>query len=506
MVDRKLYLIGSVGQHGAGEGYAGAYQLTNLKAYNETCAAIALAMWNHRMFLLHGDAKYVDVLERILYNGFLSGVSLSGDRFFYPNPLECDMHFKFNQGSLERSPWFGCSCCPSNVVRFLPSIPGYVYAAADQDIYVNLFLAGKASIPLGEDTMSITQTTEYPWNGKVRMAVSPASARQFALRIRIPAWVRGQVLPSDLYRYVDNSPAAWSLKVNGQAVDAQLVGGYAVLNRQWQPGDVVELDMDMPIRRVLANEQIEFDRGRVAFERGPLVYCIEGADHDGAVRNLWIKDQAQLAPEFEPDLLGGVMVLRGTAQAVQRDEHGALASAQRPLTMIPYYAWCHRGANELVVWLPRSADNAVVPPRPTIASQARASASHTWSADSTAALQDQVQPANSGDHQIPRFTWWDHRGTTEWVQYDFDRPQTVSQVAVYWFDDTGRGQCRVPQNCQVLYRQDEAWQSVEAAGALGVKKDCLNTLKFAPVTTTALRLQVQLQPELSGGILEWSVE
>lgn len=506
VVDRKLYLIGSVGQHGAGEGYAGAYQLTNLKAYNETCAAIALALWNHRMFLLHGDGKYADVLERILYNGFLSGVSLSGDRFFYPNPLECDMKFKFNHGSLERSPWFDCSCCPSNVVRFLPSIPGYVYAVRDRDLYVNLFLAGKGTIDVDGEAVEVVQETDYPWSGKIRLAVSPKAARQFALRLRIPAWVRGQVLPSDLYRYIDASPAEWTLRVNGEAVDAPLDAGYAVLDRQWKPGDAVELDLPMPIRRVLANEQVEFDRGRVAVERGPLVYCVEGADHDGTVLDVWLADDVALTPEHKSDLLGGVTVLEGETSGVYRSEDGTIRSRPKAITMIPYYAWCHRGANEMQVWLPRSANLAVVPPLPTIAGTSKATASHNWQSDAVGAMNDQIEPANSIDHSIPRFTWWDHRGTAEWVQYDFAKPAKVSKVEVYWFDDTGRGRCRIPQSWKLLYRDGKSWKPVETSVEFGTAKDRFVEVQFTPVETDALRIEAQMQPEFSGGILEWRVK
>jgi uncharacterized protein len=505
VIERKLYLIGSVGQHGAGEGYAGAYQLTNLKAYNETCAAIALALWNQRMFLLHGQAKYADVLERILYNGFLAGVSLSGDRFFYPNPLECDMKFKFNHGSFERSPWFDCSCCPSNVVRFLPSIPGYVYAVRGSSLYVNLFLAGRGAIKLGADEVALRQQTDYPWNGKVRLTVTPQTARKFILRMRIPGWVRGEVLPSDLYRYEDATPADWSLQVNGKNMNAPIVDGYAVLERQWQPGDVVELDLPMPVRRVLANERIESDRGRVAFERGPLVYCIEGADHDGTVREMWVADDVKLMPRHLEELLGGVTVLNGEAAAVYRQEDGEIVSRQQALTMIPYYAWCHRGANEMMVWLPSSPELAVAPLLPTLAGNSRASASHVWRTDTTEALNDQCEPASSDDHEVPRFTWWDHLGTTEWVQYDFAEPATVSRVAVYWFDDTGRGQCRVPKACRLLYRDGDKWQPVKTKEELGRAKDCFNQLEFAPVKTNALRIEVELQPRFSGGVLEWRV-
>jgi len=505
VIDRKLYLIGSVGQHGAGEGYAGAYKLTNLQAYNETCAAIALALWNQRMFLLHGDSKFADVLERILYNGFLSGVSLSGDRFFYPNPLECDLKFRFNHGDLQRSPWFGCSCCPSNVVRFMPSILGYVYAQRDNDLYVNLFLAGKATVELNGSPVEVVQETDYPWQGKVRITVRPTGSQPFTMRIRIPAWARGQVLPSDLYRYADATPSLWSLTINGETVRPPIEHGYAVLDRTWQSGDVVELDLPMSVRRVLSNDLVEPNRGRVAFERGPLVYCVEGADHEGRVLDRWIPDDARFTPEHLADLLGGITVLRGEGQAVQRAEDGTVRSQPAEVTMIPYYAWCHRGENEMMVWMPRSADLAHVAPLPTIASSSKATASHVWQRDHVLALNDQVEPRNSGDHDLPRFTWWDHCGTSEWVQYELARATEVAGVEVYWFDDTGRGRCRVPHSWKLLYRDGDAWKPVPTDHEFGIAKDRYNRVEFPPLTTDALRIQVQLQPEFSGGILEWRV-
>jgi hypothetical protein len=505
VVSRKLYLIGSVGQHGAGEGYAGAYTLTNLKAYNETCAAIALALWNQRMFLLHGDARYVDVLERIIYNGFLSGVSLSGDTFFYPNPLACDMKFKFNQGSLERSPWFGCSCCPVNVVRFLPSIAGYVYAQRDDAAYVNLYIASTGRLKLASGPVTLIQETGYPWDGAVKLAVEPEKPGRFALHLRIPGWVQGSPLPSDLYRYMPPDASDCTIKLNGAQVEPTLDKGYVLIEREWQKGDTVEIDFAMPVRRVLANEAVEDDRGRVAIERGPIVYCIEGADHDGRVLNVFLPDDATLRPEHRADLLGGVTVLEGTAEAACRNDRGEVASKPVALAMIPYYAWCHRGPNEMAVWLPRSAELAEVPPLPTIASTSRVSASHSWPPDGVAGLNDQVEPKSSIDHSIARLTWWDHRGTNEWVQYDFRKPARVSGVEIYWFDDTGRGQCRVPDSWQLLARQGDQWKPVEGASSLGVEKDKYNRVTFDPITTDGLQIQVRLQQKFSGGILEWRV-
>ncbi len=506
VITRKLYLIGSVGQHGAGEGYAGAYKLSNVRAYNETCAAIALALWNHRMFLLHGDSKYVDVLERIIYNGFLSGVSLSGDRFFYPNPLACDMAFKFNHGALERSPWFGCSCCPVNVVRFLPSIAGYVYAQREESIWVNLFVGGTGKVTLdGDNDVRLTQKTRYPWDGAVEITVDPARESEFALRVRIPGWAQGEPIPSDLYRYLDGSKSACRIAVNGRAVLAKLQRGYAVLERRWKRGDAITLHLPMTVRRVLSNDKVVMNRGRVAVERGPIVYCVEGADHGGKVMQLSLPDGAGLEASHRGDLLGGVTVLTGAGKASVRDDDGSVTSTDAWLTMIPYYAWCHRGANEMAVWIPRQAAAAKVAPKPTIASKSKVTASHIWDADHLDALNDQVEPKSSGDHDIARFTWWPHRGTSEWVQYEFAQPTRVSSVAVYWFDDTGRGQCRIPASWRLLHRAGDAWKPVQAKGSYGTAKDEYNRVSIEPVTTSGLRIEVQLQDDVSGGILEWTV-
>ncbi len=505
MVSRQMYLTGSVGVCDHGEGYSQPYDLPNLKAYNETCAAIANALWNHRMFLLHGDAKYIDVLERIIYNGFLSGVSMSGDKFFYPNPLACDGRYRFNHGDLVRSPWFGCSCCPVNVVRFFPSIAGYVYARQDKDVYVNLYVAGSGAIKLPAGTLTLEQQTRYPWDGKLRITVQGDPAGLSALKLRIPGWAQGRPVPSDLYRYASQATSAVTLAVNGRPIELDLQHGYATLRRDWRAGDVVDLDLPMPVRRVLAHDKVADDRGRVAVERGPVLYCIEGADHGGRALNLVLPDDVELTPEHRADLLGGVSVLRGTASEAFRGDDGSVQTKPAALTMIPYYAWCHRGANEMAVWLPTTVELAQVPLPPTLASSSRASSSYCWPPDSVAAVNDQAEPADSNDHSIPRLTWWDHKGTAEWVQYDFERPTKVEAVEVYWFDDSGHGGCRVPESWRLLYRDGDQWKPVDSQDGLGVAKDRYNLVRFAPVTTAGLRIELQLQPKFSGGILEWKV-
>ncbi|MCX7012744.1 MAG: glycoside hydrolase family 127 protein [Candidatus Sumerlaeota bacterium] len=503
VVSAKLYLTGGIGASKAGEAFGRPYELPNAAAYCETCAAIANALWNWRMFQLHGDGKYLDVFERVAYNGFLSGVSLSGDLFFYPNPLQSDG--KSGQ-SKKRAPWFGCACCPPNVARFLASLGGYVYAVKDDALIVNLYAAGTGELTIGDRAVRVAQETRYPWDGAVRLTLEPDALSRFAVWLRIPGWATGAPVPSDLYRYANEESPPVAAKVNGKAVAMKIDNGFLKIAREWKKGDTIQLEFPMPIRRVWANENVKADAGRVALERGPIVYCVEGADHGGHVLNLALPDDAKLKSEFRSDLLGGVTVLKGKALSAVRKANGSVRGEEADLTAIPYYAWCNRGPNEMAVWLPRRVEDAQAPPAPTLASQSRATASHCIPKDSEDAVNDQIEPKNSNDQDIPRFTWWDHRGTTEWIQYEFKAPAKVSAVEVYWFDDTGRGQCRVPQSWRLLYRDGESWKPVANASEYGVRKDRFNRTQFDPMTTGALRIEVQLQPKVSGGVLEWKVE
>ena len=498
IVARKLYITGGIGARHRGEAFGDAYELPNASAYNETCAAVANAMFNQRMFLLHGDAKYIDVLERTIYNGFLSGVSLSGDRFFYPNPLA-------SRGD-ERHPWFNTSCCPVNVVRFIPSIPGYIYARREQSLYVNLFIDNQAEIELAGQPVTIAQRTSYPWDSRVKITVSPAEARQFTLNVRIPGWARSQPVPSELYRYADDSSSAWTIRVNGEPVTPDLVNGYAPIDRTWKPGDVVELDLPMSVRRVQASEQVEANRELIAIERGPIVYCAEGIDQiSNEVQHLIVNDAADFTPEHQPKTLGGITVLRAQADETYINEQGEQQTRSAPITLIPYYAWAHRERTPMAVWLARDVEHARPLPAPTIANRSVATASFHNKSDSTSAMNDEIEPEFSNDQRIPRLTWWNHRGTEEWVQYNFDKPHEISSVEVYWFDDTGAGQCRVPQSWSLSARVDGKWQPVDAHGEFGVEQNKYNRVEFDPVTADALRLNVKLRDKFSGGILEWKV-
>ncbi|SDL48865.1 hypothetical protein SAMN05421823_106155 [Catalinimonas alkaloidigena] len=353
MVGKKIYVQGGIGAVPSGERFGENYDLPNHSAYNETCAAIGNVYWNHRMFLLHGDAKYMDVLEKVLYNGMISGVGMDGKTFFYTNAMQITDHYQHHDLERERSGWFVCSCCPTNVTRFMPSIPGYVYAKRNDDLYVNLFINGSADVDVKGKSVTITQENNYPWDGGLAFTLKPRSSTEFNLKIRIPGWVQNEALPSDLYRFEGNSDAKPEINVNGQAVDYTMDKGYAVLSRKWKRNDKVEVMLPMDVRRVVANEQVEADRGKVAIQRGPLIYCAEWKDNDGQASNILLPEQVEFTPTFESSLLNGVTVLEGQAPKVEVIDNGlGLKTETKPVRLIPYYAWANRGPGEMQIWFP----------------------------------------------------------------------------------------------------------------------------------------------------------
>ena len=344
IVSKKIYITGGIGAHHAGEAFGNNYELPNLSAYCETCAAIGNVYMNYRLFLLHGDAKYFDVLERTLYNGLISGVSLDGGSFFYPNPLS-------SNGKYSRKPWFGCACCPSNVSRFIPSLPGYVYAVKNDQVYVNLYLSNKAELKVDKKKILLEQETGYPWNGDIRLKITQGN-QDFTMKLRIPGWVRGNVLPGDLYSYADNQKPAYQVSVNGQTVESDVNDGYLSIARKWKKGDVVEVHFDMIPRIVKANPKVEADHGRVAVERGPIVYCAEWPDNRFNVHSILLNQHPQFKVTDKPELLYGIRQITTDAQALSYDKAGKLVTKDVELTLIPYYAWAHRGESDMEVWLP----------------------------------------------------------------------------------------------------------------------------------------------------------
>ena len=496
VVRRKLYVTGGIGATGKGEAFGGPYELPNMTAYSETCAAIGNDYWNHRLFLLHADAKYIDVLERALYNGLISGVSLDGKTFFYTNPLE-------SNGQHARRPWFGVACCPGNITRFLASVPGYVYAVQGDTLYVNLFAQGTADVELaGGRRVVVTQRTRYPWDGEVVLRIDPSVAGRFTVRLRIPGWARNEPVPSDLYRFVDEQAVGPEVAVNGRVVAPTLERGYAVLKRDWTAGDVVRLSLPMPVRRLVAHDAVDADRGRVALQRGPIVFAAEWPDNPGGrVRNIVLPEGASLQSEFRPALLDGLQVVTGTVQGLSYDAEGNVRKARQPFTAIPYYAWANRGRGQMIVWLPTTDALAKPAPWPTLATTSKVSAS---TGQEVYGVNDAEAPLASSD-STSAFSFWPRRGTTEWIEYAFEKQATVSAADVYWFDDTGHGQVRVPSSWRVLYQDGEEWKPVEAREPYGVRLDGYNRVSFVPVTTSKLRLEITAQPRFSTGVQEWSV-
>jgi len=341
VVSKKIYITGGIGSRHEGEAFGDNYKLPNATAYNETCAAIGNMFWNHRLFLLHGHAKYIDVLERTLFNGFLSGIGMSGDLFFYPNPLESDGQYAFNQGETTRKPWFDCACCPVNVSRFLPSFPGYVYARNDDTAFVNLFVESKATFKMGKDTVAISQQTDYPWEGTVRILIEPETPAEFTVAVRIPGWARNEPIPSDLYQTLEVNNKAVKMILNGDHLPITLEKGYARIHRLWKKDDTIELVLAMPVQRLVANENVADNRGKTVLQRGPLVYCFEGVDNGGKILGKALPDDAVFKTELYPELLGGITMLKTD-------------STQTSLRVaVPYYAWSHRGSGEMAVWVPR---------------------------------------------------------------------------------------------------------------------------------------------------------
>ena len=497
IVTKKLYITGGIGATSSGEAFGKNYELPNMSAYCETCAAIGNVYVNYRLFLLHGDSKYFDVLERTLYNGLISGVSLEGNGFFYPNPLE-------SMGQHQRQAWFGCACCPSNICRFIPSLPGYVYAVKDKNVYVNLFLSNKTELTVGKKKVALSQQTNYPWDGDITITIDKNNVGRFALKIRIPGWVKGKVVPSDLYSYADGKRLSYLISVNNQQLYPE-IHDYITIDRQWKKGDKVQIHFDMEPRVVRANNKVEADRGMVAVERGPLVYCAEHPDNDFDIFSALVNQE----PQFQlgkAEIAGiPVVTLTTEAQALDFNKQGKLTVKDQELTLIPYFAWCHRGSGKMRVWLPQDL-KATTPAQPaTLASESKVSSSSKVPALSS--VNDRLVPRDENDRSMPYTHWWPKKATTEWLAYDFPVAATVQTCTVYWFDDAPWGGCRVPKSWRILYQDAQGqWQPVKDADHYPTVRGAACTVNFTPVKTKALRLEITQPDEFSSGVFEWSVK
>jgi DUF1680 family protein len=483
---RNMYITGGIGPSASNEGFTHDYDLPNLTAYQETCASVALAQWNHRLALLYGDARFADVFERSLYNGVLAGVSLDGKRFFYVNPLE-------SRGRHHRSRWFACACCPPNVARTLASLGGYAYAVGDDGLWVNLYIQGSASTTLGGRKVTLNVETNYPWDGKVVLTPHVDEPTRFEVRLRVPGWCQGP-----------------TVLVSGKTQSAlRLDRGYIVLSRDWKNGDAVVLDLPMPVVRVAANPNVKADAGLLAIERGPLVYCMEGCDQPADLSSLYLPRDAELKAEEHKDLLGGIVVVKGLAKSTPELEwtkalYQAVAPARQvAIQAIPYYAWDNRKSGPMKVWMPMTPR---VPAAGGLETQAKVSMSFAGGNSQPWGVNDGLEPTSSGQQPAALCHWWPHSGSKEWVQYTWPKPVTLKAASVYWFDDTGRGACRLPASWQIEYRDGATWKPVAALKDYPVAKDSWCAVEFAPVNTAAVRLAVQLQNRWAAGVHEWKVE
>ncbi len=499
IVSKKLYITGGIGATASGEAFGKNYELPNMSAYCETCAAIGNVYVNYRLFLLHGDSKYYDVLERTLYNGLISGVSLDGGNFFYPNPLE-------SMGQHQRQAWFGCACCPSNICRFIPSLPGYVYAVKDHALYVNLFMSNTVTQKVAGKSVTLSQKTNYPWDGDIEITIGKTALKEeMTLQIRIPGWVRGKVVPSDLYTYSDNKRLGYTVSVNGNVVQAiDLERGYFSVTRKWKKGDKIQIHFDMQPRIVRANNKVDADRGMVAIERGPLVYCAEHPDNSFDIMGVLMNQEPQFTLGKSEIAGTPVVTLTTDAQTLSFDKQGRLHTADQRLTLIPYYAWCHRGSGKMRVWMPQDL-NATTPSQPaTLASQSKVTASSRVPALSS--VNDRLVPRDENDRSVPYTHWWPKQGVTEWIGYELPQESAVQSATVYWFDDGPWGGCRVPKSWRILYQDAQGqWKPVEGADCYPTDKGAPCTVNFTPVTTKALRLEVTLPDDNAAGLFEWIV-
>jgi DUF1680 family protein len=482
---RNMYITGGIGPNASNEGFTHDYDLPNLTAYQETCASVALAQWNHRLALLYGDARFADVFERSLYNSVLAGVSLDGKRFFYVNPLE-------SLGNHHRSPWFGCACCPPNVARTLASLGGYAYAVSDDALWVNLYIQGAATATVRGRRVKLDVATDYPWDGKVVIRPHVDQTSRFELRLRVPGWCQGA-----------------TVSVDGEEIAEPTVErGYIVLAREWKDGDVVSLNLPMPVQRVAANPNVKADSGQLAIQRGPLVYCLEACDQGVPLSSLFLPSDAELNAAKVKDLLGGVVVVKGIAQmAAEPDWTNVLYQSVPSLTRvhvtaIPYYAWDNRQPGAMKVWIP------VAPRAPVsggVETQAKVSMSFVSGNCRPWGINDGLEPRSSDEQPAALCHWWPHQGRDEWVQYTWKKPVTVRGSKVYWFDDSGRGACRLPASWRIEYRDGIDWKPVATSSQYPIKKDGWCEVSFAPAETTALRLAVRLQKGWAAGVHEWKV-
>ena len=502
IVDTRMHITGGLGAVHGIEGFGPEYDLPNKEAFDETCAAVGNVFFNHRMFLMEKDGKYMDIAEVALLNNVLAGVNLEGNRFFYLNPLEADGIKPFNHGQKGRSPWFGTACCPSNLARLIPQVPGLMYATAQNDIYCSFYAGCKTQLQLQSGKVDIKQTTEYPFDENISLNISPETdGQQFSVKLRIPSWAETQFVPGELYHYINTSPLKWSVKVNGKTVKAKVEKGFASIERKWKKGDKVELYLPMPVRYSKAIEQVKANHELLCITRGPLVYCAEGIDNNNILPNVFITEisEAQTGT-YNDAILKGIPKITVAATEKQESEN-----VSTKLTLLPYYAWNNRDNGSMMVWIPntetiRPFENLMFALHGKFK---KLEASHTFEGDVLSAIGDNKIPKSSADTNIPRWTSWTQRGTPQWIEITLENPTDIQSFSVYWYNDNGG--VKLPKSWSLEYEYQGKWEKfpLYLTDNYNVFENQFNMVHPGEqITADKLRLLITPKPDAAAGILE----
>lgn len=495
IVDTRMHITGGLGAVHGIEGFGPEFELPNKEAYDETCAAVGNVFFNHRMFLLKKDGKYMDVAEVALLNNVLAGVNLEGNKFFYVNPLE-------SSGMVDRSHWFGTACCPTNLARIVPQVSGLMYAHEGNDIYCSFYTSNTVDIPLESGVVGLVQTTNYPFDEKITLTVNPASENQnFLVKMRIPTWTGSQFVPGNLYHYVDKNPEKWEVSVNGKKVkNPKVEKGFVSIDRAWKKGDKIELRLPMPVRYSHAREEVKADNGRVAITRGPLLYCAEGVDNEGAVDRYFIEKRTNKPAIVREDngLLKGIDFIKNVSVKYLDNKGKAHASK---LTLVPYYAWNNRGVSSMNVWFAESENKARegLVFMPVLLDEIKAS--HTNGGENVMSIMNGKYPQKSFDNGIERWTAWPQTGKPQWIEFTFEKPTDVKSFSVYWYDDNGGVQ--IPQSWNLQYKdKDGEWKDfpLYSTDSYSVFKDQFNLVHSDGDSFVVKEMKLNMVPKRDSAV------
>ncbi len=507
IVDTRMHITGGLGAVHGIEGFGPQYMLPNKDAFNETCAAVGNVLFNYRMFLLTKDAKYLDVAEVALLNNVLAAVNFEGNRFFYVNPLEADGKYPFNHGTPGRAPWFGTACCPSNMARLIPQVPGMAYAHNGDDLYVTIYSANHTSLGLDNGNVTIEQRTSYPNDGVINLTISPENPTQFRLLLRIPTWTGNQFLPGELYHFVDHSTEPFKLFVNSKPVEAVIERGFAVIDRRWNEGDQVQLQLPMPVRASECHAAVEANRGRVALTRGPFVLCAEETDNGGATQRFFLElPPANSMVDISETTFSKTPFLKATIPAEAVTADGGVEVTQ--MVLIPYYAWNNRGVGTMTVWFPTDRSLAQYDPNalPEESPFVEVAASHTYEQDTISAVADNNEPRWSNGNNVSRWSSRPRKDQAQWIEGRFSESRNIRSVGLYWFDN-GKD-VRVPANWSLEVQQDGEWKPFElyVTDEYGVRVNQYNVVHPAkPLQCDAIRVLMLPKKDSCVGVLEIDV-